>query len=90
MKEVGTPADKAFMLAANLSEADFRGHFSHGLNRLAYYVADIKQGCCDPKADPAILKDGPSTAWVDGNNGLGVVVGTFRYFSFRFNVLLCP
>ena len=90
MKEIGTPVDKASMLAANLSEADFRGHFSHGLNRLAYYVADIKQGCCDPKADPAILKDGPSTAWVDGNNGLGVVVGTFRYFSFRFNVLLCP
>jgi LDH2 family malate/lactate/ureidoglycolate dehydrogenase len=34
MKEVGTPVDKASMLAANLTEADFRGHFSHGLNRL--------------------------------------------------------
>ena len=44
MKEIGTPVDKARMLAGNLSEADFRGHFSHGLNRLAYYVADIKKG----------------------------------------------
>lgn len=78
MKEVGTPSDKAAMLSANLSEADYRGHFSHGLNRLAYYVADIRNGCCDPKADPAVLKEGPSTAWVAGNNGLGVVVGTFR------------
>ena len=24
-----------------------------------------------------ILKKGPATAWVDGMNGLGVVVGTF-------------
>ena len=85
MKEVGTPLDKASMLAANLTEADFRGHFSHGLNRLAYYVADIKQGCCDPNADPTILKEGPSTAWVDGNNGLGVVVGTYRLKAF-FNL----
>ena len=59
MKEVGTPSDKAAMLAANLSEADYRGHFSHGLNRLAYYVADIRNGCCDPKADPAVLKARP-------------------------------
>jgi LDH2 family malate/lactate/ureidoglycolate dehydrogenase len=44
MKEIGTPVEKARMLAANLSEADFRGHFSHGLNRLAYYVSDIKHG----------------------------------------------
>jgi LDH2 family malate/lactate/ureidoglycolate dehydrogenase len=41
-------------------------------------VADIRHKCCNPKADPVILKEGPSTAWVDGNNGLGVVVGTFR------------
>ena len=82
MKEVGTPVDKAVMLAANLTEADYRGHFSHGLNRLAYYIADIQNDCCNPKADPAILKEGPSTAWIDGNNGLGVVVGTFRFQTF--------
>ena len=33
-----TPAAKAERLAANLLAADYRGHFSHGLNRLAHYV----------------------------------------------------
>jgi hypothetical protein len=49
------------------------------------------QDCCNPRADPVVLKEGPSTAWVDGNNGLGVVVGTFRFGiaakSFFFEVL---
>lgn len=31
------------MIAANLSEADYRGHFSHGLNRLTMYVKDIEK-----------------------------------------------
>ena len=65
------------MLAANLSEADYVGHFSHGLNRLTVYIKDCKANLCKPNNDPIILKQGPVTGWVDGNNGLGVVVGTF-------------
>ena len=66
-----------FTLAKNLTEADVRGHFSHGLNRLAMYVSDLEADLCDPYADPKILKEGPSTAWVDGCNTLGVVVGEY-------------
>ena len=77
MLKVGTEKHRARMLAANLSEADYRGHFSHGLNRLAMYVRDCQSSLCKPNADPVILKKGPATAWVDGKNGLGVVVGTF-------------
>ena len=77
MKSVNVPENRASMLAKNLSEADVRGHFSHGLNRLAMYVSDIENDLCDPKADPKILKEGPSTAWIDGCNTLGVVVGEF-------------
>ena len=36
--------------------ADLRGHFSHGLSRLGHYVADIKGGACDPKAEPKVVK----------------------------------
>merc|ERR1712243_409943 len=75
--QVDTEPRRAQMLAANLTEADYRGHFSHGLSRLAMYVTDIRAGICGPNNDPKILKEGPATAWVDGNNGLGVVVGTF-------------
>ena len=35
-----TPMAKAERLAANLLAADYRGHFSHGLNRLAHYVKE--------------------------------------------------
>ena len=77
MVKVGTERNRAEMLAANLSEADYRGHFSHGLNRLAMYVDDLQNGLCDPHADPKILKESQSTAWIDGCNTLGVVVGEF-------------
>lgn len=72
-----TPVPNAERLAANLLAADYRGHFSHGLNRLAMYVKDIESGNCDPSAEPTVLKESAATAWVDGNNGLGVVVGEF-------------
>eukprot|EP00095_Tigriopus_kingsejongensis_P006613 maker-scaffold396_size184579-snap-gene-0.23 protein:Tk06613 transcript:maker-scaffold396_size184579-snap-gene-0.23-mRNA-1 annotation:"malate dehydrogenase" len=77
MKARGCPQNHAERLALNLTEADYRGHFSHGLNRLAMYVTDIESGFCDPAITPKIEKESLSTALVDGQNGLGVVVGEF-------------
>ena len=77
MMKVGAEQFRAKMLAANLTEADYVGHFSHGLNRLNVYVKDCQGKFCQPNNDPVVLKKSPGTAWVDGNNGLGVVVGTF-------------
>lgn len=33
-KAVGTNPEHAEIVAANLLEADYRGHYSHGMNRL--------------------------------------------------------
>ncbi|CAG0916040.1 unnamed protein product [Notodromas monacha] len=77
MISVGTDATAAASLANTLVAADERGHFSHGLNRLEMYVNDIKANTCDGSAIPVILKESPATAWVDGNNALGPVVGNF-------------
>lgn len=77
MMSVGTEEERARMIALNLSEADYVGHFSHGLNRLTVYIKDCQGKFCKPNNDPVVLKNGPVTALVDGNNGLGVVVGTF-------------
>lgn len=41
------------------------------------YVNDIQHGTTSSTATPTILKESPATAWVDGNNGLGAVVGNF-------------
>ncbi|GLG94584.1 Putative malate dehydrogenase [Gryllus bimaculatus] len=37
----------------------------------------IKRGLCDSAATPVILSESPATAWVDGCNGMGPVVGNF-------------
>lgn len=41
------------------------------------YVNDVKQKMCDGGAIPTIIKESVSTALVNGNNGLGPVVGNF-------------
>jgi len=41
------------------------------------YVTDIENQTTDANAKPVVLKESPATAWVDGNNGLGPVVGNF-------------
>lgn len=41
------------------------------------YVRDIEQNVCKGDGEPIILKEKAGTAWVDGNNLLGPVVGNF-------------
>ncbi|XP_037045184.1 uncharacterized oxidoreductase YjmC-like [Bradysia coprophila] len=67
----------AQQMADMLVEADYRGHYSHGMNRVEMYVTELKEGVADGLATPKILKETPATAWVDGENGLGAVVGNF-------------
>ncbi|QQP49368.1 AAEL000314-PA, partial [Caligus rogercresseyi] len=74
MLKSGASERPSRLLADVLVEADYRGHFSHGLNRLEMYVDDILLGLIHPHGKPRILKESSSTAWVDGENGLGVVV----------------
>ncbi|XP_044744357.1 uncharacterized oxidoreductase YjmC-like [Coccinella septempunctata] len=77
MRAVGTPDDYSQQMAEILADADYRGHFSHGMNRLAMYIDQIEKKMCDNKAKPKILKEFGGTAWVDGNNALGVVTANF-------------
>lgn len=76
-KAVGTPQKHAELMAELLVAADYRGHFSHGMNRLEMYLNDIEQKSINGAAEPKLLKESPATAWVDGCNGLGAVVGRF-------------
>ncbi|CAH0550469.1 unnamed protein product [Brassicogethes aeneus] len=74
-RAVGTPQDNAEIVADNLIEADHRGHYSHGMNRLEMYINDIQGGECDPTVKPTVIKESVATAFCNGNNGLGAVVG---------------
>lgn len=73
----GSAPPHAKLMADLLYTADYRGHFSHGMNRLEWYINDLEKGSIDGRATPKILKESPATAWVDGCNGLGAVVGRF-------------
>ncbi|CAG9563787.1 unnamed protein product [Danaus chrysippus] len=77
LKAAGARAFPAHQQAELLLEADRLGHPSHGLNRLEYYVNDILSGGCQPNNQPKILKQSPSTAWVDAQNVLGATVSHF-------------
>ncbi|VEL37020.1 unnamed protein product [Protopolystoma xenopodis] len=74
---VGGKPSHAEQLANLLVAADYRGHYSHGLNRIEMYVIDIEKGICAVNKEPAILKETHSTSFVEGNNVLGPVVGNF-------------
>ncbi|CAO4365154.1 unnamed protein product [Caenorhabditis nigoni] len=77
MTTAGATESHATQLALVLLEGDVRGHYSHGLNRLDMYVRDVQQKVCKGDGEPVILKEKAGTAWVDGNNLLGPVVGNF-------------
>ncbi|CAG9767933.1 unnamed protein product [Ceutorhynchus assimilis] len=72
---VGATPENAEIVADNLIEADYRGHYSHGMNRLEMYVRDIEHKLTDPKVLPCTIQENAATAHVDGMNGLGAVIG---------------
>ena len=63
-------------MAANvLISADLRGVDSHGIARLAGYVRLYDHERLNPKPNIRIVHQTPSTAVVDGDRGVGLVVG---------------
>ncbi|CAH8495641.1 unnamed protein product [Schistosoma rodhaini] len=77
LQKVGAQLKHATALSDVLVAGDYRGHYSHGLNRLEMYVQDIQKGVCSTDLEPTIVKETVSTALVDGKNVLGPVVGNF-------------
>ncbi|XP_071837434.1 uncharacterized oxidoreductase YjmC-like isoform X2 [Apostichopus japonicus] len=77
MKVAGSSLSHGKQLAEVLMSADYRGHFSHGLNRLHVYVRDVQLNATCRDGAPEVLKETAATAWVDGKNLLGAVVGNY-------------
>jgi LDH2 family malate/lactate/ureidoglycolate dehydrogenase len=70
------PEDQAAQAADVLAAADLRGIDSHGVARMSSYVDLLSQGLINPKPEIKVVRSTPSTATVDGDNGLGLVVGS--------------
>ena len=71
----GVPESEAQLAAEVLAASDLRGVDSHGVARLHSYVGMLRAGRINPRPKLRIVRETPSTATVDGDNGLGLVVG---------------
>ena len=70
----GVPSADATRAADVLIIADLRGIDSHGIARLRAYTEMLDAGRINPAPNVTTVRETPSTATVDGDNGLGLVV----------------
>ncbi len=71
----GVPKVDAAQAAEVLAAADLRGIDSHGVARLHSYFDMLTLRRINPLPEIKVLRSTPSTATIDGDNGLGLVVG---------------
>jgi len=75
-EKLGVPRDEAEICADVLLESDKRGIESHGVNRFKpIYIDRINIGIQNPVTNYEIIKETPTTAVVDGHDGMGQVIG---------------
>jgi LDH2 family malate/lactate/ureidoglycolate dehydrogenase len=74
--KVGVPPGDAAVCAEILIESDKRGIDSHGVGRFKpIYIDRIKDGIQNPVTRFEVVREGPTTAVVDGHDGMGQVIG---------------
>lgn len=71
----GIPAGDARTASEVLQLADIRGIDSHGVARLHTYFEMLSSHRINPKPNIRIVREHKSACTVDGDNGLGLVVG---------------
>jgi len=73
--KAGLPAEDAAVCANVLIESDKRGIESHGIGRFKpIYIERIKAGIMNPVTKIDVVREGPTTAVIDGNDGMGCVI----------------
>lgn len=70
----GVPRADAAWIATLLVRANLRGHDSHGVIRIAQYVTSMEKGTTNPTPKIRVLRETPTTAVIDGDQGFGQVV----------------
>lgn len=76
LTKVGVPPEDAKIVTDVLITADKFGIDSHGISRLKpIYVTRIRDGILNPVTKIDVVREGPTTAVLDGNHGMGHVIG---------------
>lgn len=76
-KHIGCSDQHAGTAARVLLSADLRGIDSHGIARLIGYVRLWETGRINARPEMKIVHESPSTAVIDGDAGLGLVVAPY-------------
>ncbi len=71
----GLPPDDAACVADGLIEANLRGIDSHGVSRIPIYCERLRRGVVNPKPKISVQTVTPVCALVDGDDGMGFLVG---------------
>lgn len=77
LTKIGCPESDAKIATEVLLSADLRGVDSHGVARLSGYVRLWEKGRINSTPNVRVTYETPSTAVVDGDSGLGLVVAPF-------------
>jgi hydroxycarboxylate dehydrogenase B len=73
--QAGSAPSEADCVAANLVEANLRGHDSHGVGMIPRYVDAVLEGGLKPNASVTVKLDTGTLLTLDGNSGYGQVIG---------------
>lgn len=75
--KTGLSKEHAFTIADSLIFANLRGIDSHGVIRLPSYILRLERGGSKIKPNIKLLKDRAALALIDGDSGMGQVVGKY-------------
>lgn len=73
-ERAGVPAEDALLAADALVQADLWGHQSHGVLRLGWYYARLRNQAMNAVTRTEIALDSGAVAVLEGNDGVGPVV----------------
>jgi LDH2 family malate/lactate/ureidoglycolate dehydrogenase len=71
----GVPSSQLDMFVSSFVEADLRGVETHGIARIPAYVRAFLRRIVNPAPTVSVIHDTGAAVHVDGDNGLGMVVG---------------
>ena len=73
---VPLPEEHARLIADLLIDTELRGVVSHGVVQVQRYVRAFQNGQANPDPQIRVLNEGPTTAALTGDGGLGMIVAT--------------
>jgi ureidoglycolate dehydrogenase (NAD+) len=76
LEKVGVPPPEARLVGDSLVQTSVWGIDSHGVLRLTHYLRRMTIGSIKAAAAPVVMRTGPVTAQIHGEDGLGIVHAT--------------